>query len=176
MSILDSISEHVHNQVTAQDVNKNIATGIKGKDRDEIPSENKEQGHDSIDQAMHNEQTRNDTLQDRGSQAVESREGIQHEIGEISNLIIRDGSKFSNTQTGNLVYKDDSSAIVQIGKNIGLSYDAQNFKNIELGERVTISMVHDEHRIMAAAEFDRQQQGHDVSGADRAVELDNEMH
>ncbi len=107
MSILDSISEHVHNQITAQDVNKNIATGIKGKDRDEIPSENKEQGYDSIDQAMHNDQTRNDTLQDRGSQAVEGRESIQHEIGEISNLIIRDGSKFSNTQTGNLVYKDD---------------------------------------------------------------------
>ena len=56
---------------------------------------------------MHNDQTRNDTLQDRGSQAVEGRESIQHEIGEISNLIIRDGSKFSNTQTGNLVYKDD---------------------------------------------------------------------
>ncbi|STY80919.1 Uncharacterised protein [Moraxella veridica] len=35
-------------------------------------------------------------------------------------------------------------------------------------------MVHDEHRIMAAAEYERQQQGHDLSG-DRAVELDNEM-
>ena len=175
MSVLDSLTEHIHNEMTAQNVSKDIATGIKGKEDDLA----KEQGsHDSIDTAIQNQHTitQNESISDRANQAIESRESIQHELPEIPSLILRDGSKFDTAQTGSLVYKDGDKAIVQIGKNIGLSYDAENFKNIELGERVTIFMVHDEHRIMAAAEYERQQQGHDVSGADRAVELENEMH
>lgn len=173
MSILDSLTEHIHNEMTAQNVSKDIATGIKGKEDDMAKEQS---SHDSIDTAIQNQHTmaQNESISDRANQAIENRESIQHELPEIPNLILRDGSKFDTAQTGSLVYKDDKNAIVQIGKNIGLSYDAQNFKNIELGERVTVSMVQDEHRVMAAAEYERQQ-AHDAGG-ERAVELDNEMH
>ncbi|OAU96697.1 hypothetical protein [Moraxella catarrhalis] len=175
MSITDNLIEIVHDEMTAQNVSKDLAPGIKSKE-DEPDKANS--NNENIDTAIQNQHTQaqNESLSDRANQALENRESIQHELPEISNLILRNGSKFDNAQTGDLVYKDGDKAIVQIGKNIGLSYDAENFKNIELGERVTIFMVHDEHRIMAAAEYERQQQGHDVPGADRAVELENEMH
>lgn len=168
MSIIDSLTEP--KQLTNnQEIKKDESVEHKeGMDKQQI-------NNDVIDVAERNNQNlrQNDSLQDRAAQAVDGRENIQHELPEISNLILRNGNRFDNDQTGNLVYKDDNNAIVQIGKNIGLTYDVQNFKNIELGERVTVSMVQDEHRVMAAADFERQ--SHDAGG-ERAVELDNEMH
>lgn len=109
---------------------------------------------------------------DRAKAAIEQRENIEHERADVSRLIIRDGNGFSNTQIGTLVQKDENGAILQIGKNIGLKYDSEMFDKNNVNDRVAVFMVNEEHRVMAASEFERQQQ---ETGHERAVELDNEM-
>lgn len=109
---------------------------------------------------------------DRAKAAIEQRENIEHERADVARLIIRNGNGFSNTQIGVLVHKDENNAIVQIGKNIGLKYDSQMFDKNNVNDRVAVFMMNEEHRVMAASEFERQ---HQETGHDRAVELDNEM-
>lgn len=100
--------------------------------------------------------------------AIEEREAIENNQVDISQLIMREGSNFSNPQTGNIAFKDRQNTVVQIGKNIGLRYDSSMFNNHEINDRVTVYMENDAHRVMATVDFENQQQ-------DRAVELDNEM-
>lgn len=105
--------------------------------------------------------------------AIEERESIEHNQVDISHLILREGSNFTNTQTGNIMFKDDKNAVVQIGKNIGMRYDSSIFNNHEINDRVTVYMENDAHRVMAAVDFETQQQ--QQGQHERAVELDNEM-
>ena len=105
--------------------------------------------------------------------AIEEREAIEHNQVDISQLIIREGTNFSNSQTGNIAFKDNQNTVVQIGKNIGLRYDTTMFNNHEINDRVTVYLENDEHRVMAAVDFENQQQ--QQGQQDRAVELDNEM-
>lgn len=102
--------------------------------------------------------------------AIEEREAIEHNQVDISQLIIREGANFFHSQTGNIVFKDNQNTVVQIGKNIGLRYDTAMFNNHEINDRVTVYL---EHRVMAAGDFENQQQ--QQGQQDRAVELDNEM-
>jgi uncharacterized lipoprotein YehR (DUF1307 family) len=66
--------------------------------------------------------------------AIEEREAIEHNQVDISQLIIREGTNFSNSQTGNIAFKDNQNTVVQIGKNIGLRYDTAMFNNHEIND------------------------------------------
>lgn len=125
-----------------------------------------------IDQTNH-EKLETNKVEALAKNAIEEREAIEQNQVDISQLIIREGTNFSNTQTGNIAFKDNQNTVVQIGKNIGLRYDTAMFNNHEINDRVTVYMENDEHRVMAAVDFENQQQ--QQGQQDRAVELDNEM-
>lgn len=125
-----------------------------------------------IDQTNH-EKLETNKVEALAKNAIEEREAIEQNQVDISQLIIREGTNFSNTQTGNIAFKDNQNTVLQIGKNIGLRYNSSIFNEHELNERVSVYMENDEHRVMAAVDFETQQQ--QQGQQDRAVELDNEM-
>lgn len=125
-----------------------------------------------IDQTNH-EKLETNKVEALAKNAIEEREAIEQNQVDISQLIIREGTNFSNTQTGNIAFKDNQNTVLQIGKNIGLRYNSSIFNEHELNDRVSVYMENDEHRVMAAVDFETQQQ--QQGQQDRAVELDNEM-
>ena len=125
-----------------------------------------------IDQTNH-EKLDTNKVEALAKNAIEEREAIEQNQVDISQLIIREGTNFSNTQTGNIAFKDNQNTVLQIGKNIGLRYNSSIFNEHELNDRVSVYMENDEHRVMAAVDFETQQQ--QQGQQDRAVELDNEM-